>query len=75
MINKIPKKYRSMVEEISHEPDGWVVYLAPGWRYMDETHNIMEDTWKEVLEGFKEVSPCSCDECLRLLSKQEAEAH
>jgi len=44
------------------------IYLNPGWKnaWLDPLgalHIIHEPTVKEVLEQFRGIAPCDCDEC------------
>lgn len=64
--------------------DGIWIYLVAGYDNGDpETHAVHEDTVAEVLEAFRRIRPCSCEDCVReakgsegmsLKQKREAKA-
>lgn len=71
-LTGLPKTLRPLlddprVDEISNEAsygDGYWVYLTPGWiAPSTEAHCVHEWTVRETLEAFREVTPCSCEQC------------
>lgn len=51
----IPKKYKNIIESISHEgSDGYFIYLKPGW-YSDEGGMAWGETKKEALANLSGV--------------------
>ncbi len=54
------------IASIEQEPDGWWLYLKPGFIHVDGTHAIAESTRRACLAGMCDVIPCACDECKRL---------
>jgi hypothetical protein len=57
------------IAAIEQEPDGWWVYLKPGFIHVDGTHQLAADTKREALRGMANVEPCDCDECKQLAAE------
>jgi len=78
-MNRLPKALdalqsmnRMMITEITDERaegSGYWIYLHPGWIAPSETHFIHEYTVRDVLDAFRNVQPCCCEECTQLLKK------
>ena len=50
------------------EEDGYWISLNPGWRSITtETHSVHEWTIKDLLRDFRDIEPCSCEECMQAL--------
>lgn len=64
MINKLPKKYQSMIEEISKDSDGYWAYSKKGFMFEGMgCHTAHEYTQKELLSMIRTLKPCECKEC------------
>lgn len=60
---KIPKKYESMISEISQDEDGYCIKLNKGYR--NSTFDAQElhlNTQKQVKEELKNIIACNCEE-------------
>lgn len=67
-MSKALKKHK-LVEEVEDDranDNGWWAYLKPGWRSLEQTHQVHEDTVRECLEQLRYCEPCDCDECKQL---------
>jgi hypothetical protein len=66
-------KINEIVDERS-SGDGYWIYLTPGWLCGDlECHFCHEWTVADVLEAFRSVHACDCEECQAALSEPAQE--
>jgi hypothetical protein len=68
-------KYVDKIDEVCDDRGSggaWFVYLKPGWR-LDDQHCFGEDTKPVIWQTMKDVEPCTCDECMQLLSQSRAD--
>lgn len=63
VLRDLAKKHPDKIEEyFTEEENGHFIYLQPGWCFED-THGITGQTVKEVLEDFRNIESCDCDDC------------
>lgn len=64
------------VEEVSDErglDQGIWAYLQPGWYWDDPSlHIIHEDTAEQVMKCLREILPCRCADCEKIIKQQLA---
>jgi len=66
---KVPRKYQPMIREIYRDEDGYWLYTAKGYYASGtdlECHVIHADTQNEILEGIRQIIPCSCNQCKKV---------
>lgn len=78
MINStkmyVKKKYRPMIQEIWKDSDGYWAASEDGWMFADmDCHTAHEDTQAELLQVFKSLKPCHCEECEAALKAKSKE--
>lgn len=67
---KLDPRVRDAWSEGGSNEDGYWISLKPGWRSVTtETHSVHEWTMKDLLRDFRDIVPCSCEECRSLLQK------
>lgn len=70
----MPRTLDRRIDEITGEAGEWFVYLKPGFAFRDANttnpqHCFGEDTKADIRKSMKEVKPCRCADCARLLAQ------
>jgi hypothetical protein len=59
-----PEKIRGWYKD----SDGYWINLKPGWQWQ-ECHAVHEWNVKDALASFKWIERCSCDECVKKVTR------
>lgn len=67
-MGKALARHRLAAEVVDERRDdnGYWVYLIPGWRSTEGTHQVHEDTVTRCLAELRFCEECFCDECIDL---------
>jgi len=74
----MPRTQDRRILRITGEPGEWFVDLTAGYAFRDAgtdlaQHGFGEDTKAAIRRAMKEVQPCTCGECRRLIAAGRAE--
>jgi hypothetical protein len=61
-IEKLVAAHPDKVSGWYKDQDGYWINLKRGWQFWD-CHCVHEWNVKDVVRSFRQVAPCSCDEC------------
>jgi hypothetical protein len=61
-LDRLKAQHPDKIRDWYADQDGYWINLKPGWQWQD-CHTVHEWIVKDVIESFKWIERCSCDEC------------